>query len=194
MEQLIPWLAHLPRPLAALLPSVVLLVVGAAVISLLRRSVERTLRRAHRHVHVSDETARIVRKITTIALWLVLILVLLRFWGVDVDGIWTTLASILAVMGVGLLAVWTMVSNITATLFIWIWRPYSLGQHIEILPDGIKGRAIDRSLMFTTVQEDDGSTLMIPNNLFFQRVVRRAPHEAAAAPAAPATPEGSNPI
>lgn len=194
MEHLAPWLAHIPRPLAALVPSLLLLVAGAALISLILRSLERALRRTHRHVHVSEDTTRTLRKITGITLWTVLLLILLRFWGIDVDGLWTTLASVLAVVGVGLLAVWTMVSNITATLFIWIWRPYTIGQHIELLPDGIKGRAVDRSLMFTTVEEADGSTLMIPNNLFFQRIIRRAPHGSAAPPAPPGTGAGPKTI
>ncbi|OYV77711.1 MAG: hypothetical protein B7Z66_03075 [Chromatiales bacterium 21-64-14] len=179
MDHVTAWLAtHLPHPLAALLPSLGVLVVGALLISLVQRSLDRALRRAHRHVHISEETVRVLRKTSAVALWIVLALILLRLWGINVDGIWTTIASVLAVVGVGLLAVWTMASNITATLFIWIWRPYNLGQQIEILPDGIKGRAVDRSLMFTTIQEADGSTLMIPNNLFFQRIIRRSPNGA----------------
>jgi small-conductance mechanosensitive channel len=83
----------------------------------------------------------------------------------------------LAVIGVGLLAVWTMVSNITASLFIWIWRPYELGETIEMLPNNVKGRAVDRSLMFTTLREADGTLLMIPNNQFFQNVIRRWPNK-----------------
>lgn len=179
MNSIVAWLANLPHPIAELLPSLLVLAIGVLLISLLRRGLDRLLHRPFRHVHVSETTAVLVRKVSSGVLWVVLVLILLRFWGINVDGIWTTIASVLAVVGVGLLAVWTMVSNITATFFIWIWRPYNIGQHIEIIPDGIKGRAVDRSLMFTTIQEADGSTLVVPNNLFFQRIIRRSAGETA---------------
>ena len=110
-------------------------------------------------------------------MWLLLILITLRHMGVNVNGLWTLLLSVLAVIGVGLLAVWAMVSNITANFFILVWKPYELGDRVELIPDGVKGRAVDRSLMFTVLREDDGSTLVVPNNLFFQQIVRRIPNK-----------------
>ena len=171
------WLANLYFRLEPLLtasvPGVVLLLCGAVVNLVLSRLLLRALHRSD--LPLSIDTKLLIRRGTAWFLWLMLILLVLHAWGVKVDGIWTMLASALAVVGVGLLAVWTMASNITASLFIWIWRPYNLGQRIEILPDGLKGRAVDRSLMFTEIEEEDGSILMVPNNLIFQRIIRRAP-------------------
>lgn len=160
-----------------LLPSLLIFAVGALLVILLQRALRRTLARASRHTPMSAETALTLQRVSAGALWLLLVLLTLRHLGVNVDGLWTLMVSTLAVIGVGLLAVWTMVSNITASFFIWIWRPYELGERIELIPDGIKGRAVDRSLMFTVIREEDGSTLMVPNNLFFQRIVRRAPND-----------------
>ncbi|MEJ2479063.1 MAG: mechanosensitive ion channel family protein [Acidihalobacter sp.] len=160
-----------------LLPSLIIFVVGALVVALVQRALGRALARASRHTPMSAETALTLQRVSAGALWLLLVLLTLRHLGVNVDGLWTLLVSTLAVIGVGLLAVWTMVSNITASFFIWIWRPYELGERIELIPDGIKGRAVDRSLMFTIIREEDGSTLMVPNNLFFQRIIRRAPND-----------------
>ena len=171
------WLTHLyyrlEPVLIASVPGLVLLCCGAVVNMVLSRLVLRALHRSD--LPLSIDTKLLIQRGTAWFLWLMLILLVLHAWGVKVDGIWTILASALAVVGVGLLAVWTMASNITASLFIWIWRPYNLGQHIEILPDGLKGRAVDRSLMFTEIEEEDGSILMVPNNLIFQRIIRRAP-------------------
>lgn len=171
------WSKWLPLVEQAL-PALILFCVGAVLVLVLQRALGRAMARARRHTPMSAETALILQRVAVGALWLLLILVTLRHLGIDVDGLWTLLVSTLAVIGVGLLAVWTMVSNITASFFIWIWRPYELGERIELIPDGIKGRAVDRSLMFTVIREEDGSTLMVPNNLFFQRIVRRAPNEA----------------
>jgi small-conductance mechanosensitive channel len=65
-----------------------------------------------------------------------------------------------------------MVSNVTADLFLTIWRPFRLGDTVELLPEKLKGRAIDRNLMFTVLLEEDGCVLQVPNNLFFQRIFR----------------------
>jgi small-conductance mechanosensitive channel len=164
------------RPFAEMLPGIALLVGGGLAIWLVVRLLDRALYRRTRHLKLSEQVTRTVRKVVVASLWTVLLLVVLHTWGVNVSGVWAMLASLLAVIGVGMLAVWTMISNVTAALFIWIWRPYTMGQHIEVLPDGFKGRVVDRNLMFTELEDADGSTLVIPNNLFFQRVTRRAPN------------------
>jgi small-conductance mechanosensitive channel len=41
-----------------------------------------------------------------------------------------------------------------------------------MLPENLKGRAVDRNLMFTALREEGGTILQIPNNLFFQKMFR----------------------
>ncbi len=115
------------------------------------------------------------RRITSWFIWLIVWVVILRVWGVDVTAIWTTFVSLLAVIGVGMLAVWAMVSNITARFFIWFWQPLQLGQRVEIFPESLCGEVIEENLMFTELRQDDGQIVVIPNNLFFQRIIRRLP-------------------
>jgi small-conductance mechanosensitive channel len=97
--------------------------------------------------------------------------------GVSIGGLWAVLVSAATVIGVGFLAVWTLISNITASFFITIWRPFRLGQFVEMLPENLKGRVVDRNLMFTVLREEHGSVLQIPNNLFFQKMFRVAGEE-----------------
>lgn len=158
-----------------ILPAALLLVVGAIAILVLQRYLTIYLRRIAQHSPMTTGTAVFLRRGIASALWVILGLIVLRQVGVNVDGIWALLASTLAVIGVGLLAVWTMASNITASLFIWIWRPYEMGDQLELLPDEIAGRAVDRTLMFTSLRAEDGSVLRVPNNLFFQRIIRIKP-------------------
>jgi small-conductance mechanosensitive channel len=63
-------------------------------------------------------------------------------------------------------------SNFTASFFLVLWGPFHVGQTVEILPENLKGRVVDRNLMFTTLSEDSGSVLQIPNSLFFQKIFR----------------------
>lgn len=142
---------------------------------------------AHLHVllktrsHLSNSASRsyvtILQRIIRWALGLLLLVLILRLWGVDVSVLWTTFIGMLAVIGVGLLATWTMASNITARFFIWFWQPMRLGQRVEIFPENLSGRVIEENLMFTELRQDDGHVIVIPNNLLFQRVIRRASEE-----------------
>jgi small-conductance mechanosensitive channel len=50
-----------------------------------------------------------------------------------------------------------------------------MGDRIEIPADELKGRVIDLNLLFTTLREEDGSLLQVPNNFFFQKAIRRIP-------------------
>jgi small-conductance mechanosensitive channel len=175
MESLSSWYDALPDFIRASIPTIILLVGGSLGIAVIQRLVRQSLARLQRRIPLSLDTVLVLQRLSAGVLWTVLLLFLLHLWGINVSGLWAMLVSVLAVIGVGLLAVWTMISNITASLFIWIWRPYELGQQIEILPEGFKGRAVDRNMMFTEVREDDGNILAIPNNLFFQRIIRRSP-------------------
>ena len=75
-------------------------------------------------------------------------------------------------------AAWSVLSNIFCTLLIFTTRPFRLHDHVELLESGdkpgLKGQVVDINLIYTTLREEaDGQVLQVPNNLFFQRVVRR---------------------
>jgi small-conductance mechanosensitive channel len=166
------WLEQTGIPLVPVVATVALL-VGTAIVNLaLNRLVRRFLRGLEARLHLPYESVLFATRFVTTAVWIVALLMILQVWGVGVGGLWAVLASVTAIVGVGFLAVWTMVSNITASLFITLWRPFHLGQTIEVLPENLKGRAIDRNMMFTTLREEGGSILQIPNNLFFQKMFR----------------------
>ena len=118
------------------------------------------------------ETVRIFRRGTLGLIWIVLALLILKSWGVSGSGLWTFLVSIATLVGVGFLATWTMVSNITASMFLTIWRPFYIGDEVELLPENFKGKVVDRNLMFIALEQDDGCRLQVPNNLFFQKMFR----------------------
>ena len=75
----------------------------------------------------------------------------------------------------------TAVPNTPVEMEFWHDRPFRLHDYIEVLENGekpgLKGRVIDVNLIYTTLQETgdghEGTVLQLPNNLFFQRTVRR---------------------
>ena len=147
-------------------------ILGAALIGglLINRALRRLSLSLQPRLHLPSETLVLLTRLPSSLLWLCAGLLVLELWGVSVTGVWAVLASAAAVVGVGFLAVWTIVSNITASLFLGIWHPFRLGEVVEVLPEQLGGRVIDRNLMFTVLREASGATLQIPNNLFFQKM------------------------
>jgi small-conductance mechanosensitive channel len=172
VNQLTAWLEFNHVSSATLIGTAALLVGCLIVFPLLNRFLRRSVRRAEMRLHLPYETLARGTRILTAGLWLIAILLLFELWGVNFGGLWTLLASTAAVIGVGFLAVWTIVSNVTASLFISIWRPFRLGQTVEIVPEALKGRVVDRNMMFTALREEGGGVLQIPNNFFFQKMFR----------------------
>ena len=174
MDQLLTWLERGNINLPIVLTTVALVLAAFVAISLLRRISRQVIWRADRGRYLPYESLLTVTRVITGGLWLIAFLVVLNLWGINISGLWTLLISMAAVLGVSFLAVWTIVSNMTASFFITVWRPFHLGQTVEILPENLKGRVIDRNLMFTVLRDERGFVLQVPNNIFFQKMFRVA--------------------
>jgi small-conductance mechanosensitive channel len=172
MDGILSWLKQYSLSFETALATTALLIAAAAIILFLNRLMARSLHRLEQRLSLPYETLAAAARLVTGVLWLITALLVLSLWGVSVSGLWTLLVSAAAVIGVGFLAVWTMISNVTASLFITIWRPFHLGHTVELLPESLKGRAIDRNMMYTIIREESGALLHVPNNLFFQKMFR----------------------
>jgi small-conductance mechanosensitive channel len=166
------WLAQHDVSLIAVLATLALLVVAPAASHLIKRALQGSLRQPTVRLRLPYETVSTIARAVTAVIWIIAAALVLEIWGIGVGGLWTVLVSATAVIGVGFLATWTMVSNITASFFIAIWRPFHLGDTVEILPENLKGRVIDNNLMFLKLRESSGAVMHIPNNLFFQKMFR----------------------
>ena len=172
MDQIAAGLDRYHISVATILATIGVLVVASIAIGLLNRLLRRWLARSVARFNWSYETGLLIARLVRGALWVVTGLLALDVWGVPIGGLWAILASAAAVIGVGFLATWTMVSNLTASFFITVWRPFQIGQVMEIVPENLKGRVVDHNLMFTVLREEGGSLIKIPNNLFFQKMFR----------------------
>jgi small-conductance mechanosensitive channel len=172
MAQIIEWLTQHNINVMTIFATVAVLVLASIVILILSRLLRQWLTYLRPHVHLTYESSLTISRVFTAVLWVVTIFIVLNIWGVGLGGVWAILVSAITVIGVGFLATWTMISNFTANFFLLLWRPFHFGQTVELLPENLKGRVTDRNLMFTTLCEDSGSMLQIPNNLFFQKMFR----------------------
>lgn len=172
MDNLTGWLDRHNVSMIAV-PATIGVMIGTFVLSYL---LKRPLRDSRRHLattlRLPYETVLTSARLLIGVLWIVAAMLVLEIWGVSVGGLWTLLVSAATIVGVGFLATWTMISNITASFFIAFWRPFHLGDTIEMLPENLRGRVIDRSLMFVVIRENSGTVIQIPNNLFFQKMFK----------------------
>jgi small-conductance mechanosensitive channel len=172
VNEIFSWFDQHNISLIALLATAFMVIAAFALSRVIRRVLPNSLRGVAARLHLPYETALTVTRLLTGAVWMIVATLVLEIWGISVGGLWTLLVSAATLIGVGFLATWTMVSNITASFFISIWRPFHLGDTIEVLPENLKGRVIESNLMFVVVRETGGSAIQIPNNLFFQRMFR----------------------
>jgi small-conductance mechanosensitive channel len=56
-----------------------------------------------------------------------------------------------------------------------IWRPFQFDDMVQIFPENLQGRVVDRNFMYVLLQEDSGALIKVPNNLFLQKIIRVTP-------------------
>jgi small-conductance mechanosensitive channel len=148
----------------------VLVVVVAIVVD---RIVVTALFTLHMSDRLPESTANIIRRWSRGVLTLIAVLVLLALGGYQVTNVWTLLTGVAAMVAVGFVAVWSVLSNIMSTFIILFWKPFNVGEHVEILPEGVAGDVIDINFMYTLLQTEAGERTTVPNSLFLQKFIKR---------------------
>lgn len=169
--------------------------VSTAVILLiavvLYKLVSRGIRLLVKQTHLEESVGVTLR---TLLRWSVVPLVVAAIaarWGV-LENFWAAVTAAVTLVAIGFFAVWSVLSNVLCSVILLANRPFRIGDEIELVPDPIRGRVLHVGLTHTTLLGSEGETFQVPNNLFFQRVVKRYPRgsgtgrlEAAATPQAP---------
>ena len=172
MNQVIEWLNQHNINAVNAISTVVILLLASIVIPILSRLLNQWLTYLQSPLNFTDKTNSIINRVIIAVLWALIVFIILDVWGIGLAGVWAVLVSAITIIGVGFIATWAMTSNFTASFFLALWRPFHVGQTVEVLPENLKGRVVGRNLMFTTLSEESGSVLQIPNSLFFQKMFR----------------------
>ena len=150
---------------------------------LLRRLFVRLINRLDARYRFPAAMAIGARRILSGIVYALALLLVLERLGVSGAVLWTAFTGFAAVGAVAFFAAWSVLSNIFCTLLILFTRPFRLYDVVELIENGekpgLKGQVVDINMIFTTLREQregqPDSALQIPNNLFFQRAVRRLP-------------------
>lgn len=78
----------------------------------------------------------------------------------------------LALVAIGFIAVWSMMSNVTATFILVVLKPFNVDDQISFAGEQVSGRVTDVNMFYTTLMNDEGERVQIPNNHFFQKVLK----------------------
>lgn len=108
------------------------------------------------------------------ALFVVAALIVMAFiWSVDIKGISVVASSVFAIIGVAMFAQWSILSNVTASIIIFFTFPARIGDKIRIVDgeNSIEGTIQEISLFQIELMDNDGHTVLYPNNLLLQKPV-----------------------
>lgn len=156
-------------------------VIGACLVALVGYAVYRAGSRSLRRLVASGQLRVAMAGRLRVLLRLAL-LVLTLFAAVAQAGLfqhaWAVVSALATTVAIGFFAVWSVLSNMVCALLILVFRPFRVGDWIELL-EGTKpppaGLVVDMNLLFVTLAdtEDEGLEMRIPNSLIFQKVLRR---------------------
>jgi len=163
------FMEYLPRLLGAL-PLVLAIMVGAFLLNLV---LGRALLLVARRTNLGALDVLPVRHILQWLTRIIAAILILSVFGFEIGGIWAMLSTILGLVAIGFVAVWSLISHTTATVLILFLRPFQMGDDLEFPGEPVNGRAVDINFFFTTLIDHEGKLYQIPNNLFFQKVIKR---------------------
>lgn len=145
----------------------------------------RTLNSMYENDIISESLRGVFSLITKWIIVILVILVSLQQIGVEMASVWATLSAFVVLIGVGFVAVWSVLSNVLCSMLLLVFRPFSIGDKIEILAttggEGLRGKVVNLNLLYTFILEDTNNhndnnyraVVQVPNNAFFQNSIRR---------------------
>lgn len=147
-------------------------------------------RRGLTKIHKQGYISKALQDMMQVTLrWIIIglvVLISLQQIGVQLTSVWAAISALLVFVGVGLVAVWSVLSNALCSLLLLVFRPFSIGDKIEIIEAtggaGLQGKVVNINLLYTFIIEENqeesqnGSgkdvIVQVPNNTFFQKTIR----------------------
>jgi len=168
---------ELPDNVADFLP--LLSGIGGAVVLVLLvyvgyRVLHRGVNALERRQRLSEQLAFLIHRVLRWTGLVVAVVAVLQWFGLLKD-FWTFLSTVLALVAIGFVAVWSVLSNVMCSVMLMLARPFQVGDTIELPAQQLEGTVVNFTLLFTTLRAEDGASIQIPNNTFFQAPIRRRP-------------------
>ncbi len=146
---------------------ILFIIIRIATIKVIDRTVTKSF--------LQKTRGKIIKKVFQIVLLTITLLFILTVWGVNQSELFLFMASVLTVIGIALFAQWSHLSNITSGVIIFFNHPLKLDDTVSIIDKDfeIEGRISDIGLFFIKLKTDKGEEVLMPNNIFLQKMVKK---------------------
>lgn len=165
--------AYLPK-LSAAAPLALAIMVGTYLLNLI---VGRALIVLAHRTNLTEMDVLPVRHVLRWVTRLLAFVLILSVFGFQLGGLWAVMSTVFGLVAIGFVAVWSIISHTSATMLILFLQPFQMGDDLEFPGEPVRGRAVDLNFFFTTLIDHEGRLYQIPNNLFFQKTVKRRKNE-----------------
>lgn len=166
----LPDLSALWPHLLAGVPVTVMVLIGMiALRALTRRLLTLFARRSRLRAVDVAPFGRIINWVITISA----LLLIFSAFGLNLGGFWGVVSTVFAMVAVGFIAAWSILSNSLCTVLILVYHPFAIGDVVEFPGEPTRGEVVDLNFLYTTLRGEDGADFQVPNNMFFQKVLKR---------------------
>ena len=114
-----------------------------------------------------------MHKLKTGILYFLGVALLILIWGFSLANIWVTVTGFIGLVAIGFFAVWSVLSNLLVGTLLFFSQKIPVNTRIEIIPDGVSGTVADIGLFFILLVDNEGNETLVPNNLVYQKMVKR---------------------
>ncbi len=147
------------------------LIIGAAFLT--GGMLSHQLNRLHSADRMPAMMFRPLKFVVRYGLMLITSLLVLGAFNVDIGNFWNFISAVLGLIAIGFVAVWSLLSNLSSAFLLMTFKPFKIGDKLELPGDGIAGQVTNMNLMFTVIRDDNGHDNHVPNNIFFQKPSRK---------------------
>ena len=160
-------------PIEQHLFQIILSAVVIILLPIIKYIVKKIVAKYGRMIQIHEIRIGQVKRILSIMLNITFFFSIAMIWGVEPNNLLVGLSSVLAFIGVALFAQWSVLSNVTAGLIMFFTAPFRIGDHVNIIDKDIPIAATIETIQsfYTHLRTDDGELIVIPNNVFLQKVV-----------------------
>lgn len=155
------------------IPQIIATLITLLLLALSRYILNKLISRYGLLIQKSEGRMLQMRRVIFIILNITFIFIIAIIWGVDPKNLLIGLSSIFAIIGVAFFAQWSILSNITAGIIMFFTAPYRIGDHIRIIDKDIPIDAVIENIhtFYTHIRTDENELIVLPNNLFLQKIV-----------------------
>jgi len=114
----------------------------------------------------------ILRKVIRYVVICFAFFLILNHWGFAANTVLAILGTAVGMVAIGFVAVWSLLSNLLCAFVLTAFRPFRIGDELELPGESVSGKAVDLNLLFVTLETPEGDQYRVPNNFFFQKIFK----------------------